>query len=140
MVTSDGPGSEDRDEIRNVLGRMAQLADRGRLDELEAYVDCFTDDGIFETPMGTQRGKDEIRASAKERRSADGPTNQTRHIVGSTEIRFEGPDRAVVQSNFIFGGPGPDGPPAVMVIGHYDDEFRRTGSGWRLGHRKISFA
>jgi ketosteroid isomerase-like protein len=140
MGTAEGPGADDREEIRDVLGRMSHLADRGRLDELDAYADCFTDDGIFETPMGTQRGKDEIRASSKERRSADGPANQTRHLVGSTEIRFDGSDRALVQSNFMFGGPGPEGSPAVMVIGHYDDEFRRTAAGWRLSHRKISFA
>jgi ketosteroid isomerase-like protein len=133
-------GSEDRDEIRNVIGRLSHLSDRGRLDETEAYVDCFTDEAIFETPMETRRGKAEIREGTTARRTDDGPAVQTRHIVGSTDIQFDGSDRAIVQSNFVFGGPGPEGKPAVMVIGHYDDVFERTASGWRLAHRKISFA
>jgi ketosteroid isomerase-like protein len=127
-------------EIRNIIGRLSQLADRGLIAELDDYVDCFTEDGIFETPMETRTGAKDIREGAAARRWENGPEVQTRHIVGSTDIRFTGPDDAIVESNFVFGGPGPDGRPGVLLVGHYDDVFRRTDAGWRLAHRRISFS
>jgi len=139
-VTTSEATTGDELEIRNTLGRLSQLADRGLISELDEYVACFTDDGIFETPMETRRGAEDIREGAAGRRSENGPEVQTRHIVGSTVIRFEGPDDAIAESNFVFGGPGADGRAAVMLIGHYDDRFHRTESGWRVSHRRISFA
>ncbi len=139
MTSSDTQASDEL-EIRNVLGRLSQLADRGLLSELEDYVACFTDDGVFEMPGDIRRGADDIREGAAARRTDTGPEVHTRHIVGSTAISFTGPDDAVVQSNFVFGGPGPDGKASIMLVGHYDDDFRRTPTGWRVAHRKISFA
>ena len=138
-MTSHNNRSDDADEIRDLIGRLSHLSDHGLLSELDEYANCFTEDGIFEMPTETRRGRDDIRAGSKERRTDSGPEVQTRHLVGSISIDFDGDDDATAESNFLFGGPGPDGKAAVLLIGHYTDWFRRTPDGWKFAHRKISF-
>lgn len=138
-MTSHDDRAADANEIRDLIGRLSHLSDRGLLSELDAYGDCFTEDGIFEMPNDVRRGREDIKAGSKERRTETGPEVQTRHLVGSISIEFDGPDSAMAESNFLFGGPGPDGKAAVLLIGHYVDKFARTDNGWKFAHRKISF-
>lgn len=138
-MTSHNTRSDDANEIRDLIGRLSHLSDRGLLSEVDEYAACFTEDGVFEMPTETRRGRDDIRAGSKERRTESGPEVQTRHLVGSISIDFDGEDTARAESNFLFGGPGPDGKPTVLLLGHYTDQFRRTPDGWKFAHRKISF-
>ena len=122
-------------EIRNVLARLAQLADSGGTDE---YVSLLTDDVVWAMPpnpttgleASERRGRVEIAAGQRERIDAghQGPGSNTTHTISTIFIRFDDDDVATSQSSFLFS------------MGRYVDTFRRTGDGWKLARRVITFA
>lgn len=126
-------------EIRNVLARLAHLADDG---DLEEYLDNFTEDATWATAGSDQvrRGRDDLLAGALERRSSgiQGPGSGTRHVLTTTAVEVLDSGRATARSYFLFldtddGGGGV----AVRLTGRYLDDFRRTPMGWKLAGRRI---
>ena len=131
---------EDELAIRNLLSRLAFLADTAPLDDLDEYIDCFTDDAVWESPQEVRRGRAEVLSGARERRQAgvQGPGTNSRHVLGTTSVRAEGPEEASADSYFMaFGDTTTQ--PTVRVMGHYHDTFRRTGGRWRVAHRQVTF-
>lgn len=136
----------DELEIRNVLARLAQLADTGDLDE---YLSLFTDDAVWELPanekMGlapsVRRGLDDIAAGARDRRASagQGPGTDTLHVLTTVAVDVD-PDggRATSRSVFLFFSEAST-TPTVRTMGRYHDELRRTPDGWKLAHRTIHF-
>ena len=126
----------DELEIRNVLARLAQLADDGDLDE---YLLLFTDDARWDAgaAFGIRVGHDEIREGAVERRASGtaGPGSHSRHVITTSAISVEG-DHATGRSVFHFYVKT-DETPQLAILGVYEDEFARTERGWCLAHRKI---
>jgi ketosteroid isomerase-like protein len=132
-------------EIRNLLARLAQLADAGQVDE---YLGLLTDDVVWampasphlDLPASERRGHAEIAAGIRERAAAglQGPGTGTMHVVTTTSVRLDGEDAATSHSSFLFYGPGPSGP-ALRSMGRYHDTFRRTAGGWKLSRRTVSF-
>ena len=133
-------------EIRNVLARLAQLADTGDLDE---YLSLFTDDAVWELPanerMGlaasVRRGIDDIAAGARERRAGggQGPGTDTLHVVTTVAVDVDADaGRATSRSVFQFYSDTST-TPTVRTMGRYQDELRRTPDGWKLAHRTIHF-
>ena len=122
-------------EIRNVIARLAHLADSGDLDE---YITLFTDDAVWSMPTNTRRGRDDILAGAHERRATgmQGPGTHTRHVNTTLWVRIEGPDDAVAGSYYLFLADC-DTTPTIRSTGRYEDRFRRTPDGWKLAHRTI---
>src|SRR5271168_71724 len=50
---------EDREEVRTLHARYCLTIDTGRYDE---WIDCFTEDGVFESPrFGKHSGRDGLR-------------------------------------------------------------------------------
>lgn len=127
----------DELEIRNVVARLAQLADMGDLDE---YVGLFTDDASWEMPGAPRHGRADILAGATERRSSGttGPGSNTRHLITTLGVRVDGSDEAGADSYWQFVGDT-TAVPTVRLMGHYHDTFRRTPEGWRLATRGITF-
>ena len=121
-------------EIRNVLGRLAHLADAGDLDE---YMSLFTDDAVWDHPkLGRREGKDDIHTGAKERRAAgQTSTFRSRHIITTQWVRVDDADHAVSQAYWILLDAAD--PPVVANTGRYDDTLRRTPDGWKLAERII---
>jgi uncharacterized protein (TIGR02246 family) len=145
-VASAGGPVEAELAIRNVLARVAQLADVG---ELHDYLGLFTDDAVWVMPANDRvglaaserRGRDEIEAGVVERRAAglQGPGAGTMHLVTTTAVDVVGPDDARATSCFLFCATGAGGPPpSVLTVGRYDDVLRRTANGWRLANRTIT--
>jgi 3-phenylpropionate/cinnamic acid dioxygenase small subunit len=126
----------DELEVRNVLARIAQLADDGSLDE---YMSLYTDDAVWDAggSFGVKRGHAEILAGARERRAAGtaGPGTHKRHVLTTTAVRVEGAT-AHARSYFLFYVDC-DKAPRVQVAGAYQDELRRTPAGWKLARRKV---
>jgi len=129
----------DELEVRNLVARLAHLADEGTLED---YIALFTDDGIWDggAVFGTRKGKADILAGAKERRATgqSGPGAHNRHVLTTTAVRVEG-DRASARSNFLFYVEC-DKTPIARVVGVYQDELRKTPSGWKLARRTIERA
>lgn len=133
-------------EIRNVLARLAQLADAGELDE---YLSLFTDDAVWELPanekMGlpasVRRGVDDIAAGARERRASggQGPGTDTLHVLTTVSVDVDADaGRATSRAVFLFFSDAST-KPTPLTMGRYQDELRRTPDGWKLAHRIIHF-
>ena len=127
-------------DIRNVLGRLAHLADDG---DLEEYLGCFTEDATWDAPgsFGVRRGHAEILEGAQERRASglQGPGSGTRHVLTTTSVELVDRDLARACSYFLFlDTAGTEtGDVAVRMTGRYLDEFTRSSAGWKLASRRI---
>lgn len=131
--------------IRNVLARLAQLADDGDLNE---YVSLFTEDGVWEGPATGQpsgadfkrvrKGHADLLAGAKERRAQgiQGPNTNTHHVVTNTAIQLNG-DTATAKSFYMYL-VNTHKKPEVSLMGVYNDTFRRTPKGWKMARRVIT--
>jgi 3-phenylpropionate/cinnamic acid dioxygenase small subunit len=135
----------DEQEIRNLVARLAHLADMAT--DLDEYLDCFTDDAVWEFPgnereqLGHSRteGKDQIAADRRERRADgfQGPGTNTRHVNTTLAVRVDGSDTAEAESYWLFVGDTVD-TPVLRAMGHYLDRFTRTPEGWKLAFRQIT--
>jgi 3-phenylpropionate/cinnamic acid dioxygenase small subunit len=131
--------------IRNLLARLAHLADSGDVTE---YVASMTEDVVWAMPANPsvglppteRRGRDDVAAGVHERLAAglQGPGSNTRHVVTTTTVTVESNDRATAQSYFMFID-NTSTAPAIRSIGRYDDVLCRTADGWQLAARTISF-
>jgi len=133
-------------EIRNVLARLARLADTG---DTDAYVALLTEDVVWAMPenpaiglaASERRGRDEIANGQRERMAAghQGPGSNTMHVVSTitVDVAPDG-DHAVAESYFQYWGDTAT-TPVVRNMGRYRDQLRRTPDGWRLARRSISF-
>lgn len=125
-------------EIRNLVSRLAHLADVAPNDELDEYVSLFTDDAHWEMPGSAIDGRDSIMAGAKARRASgiQGPGTHTRHVITTHRVAVEG-DTATGRAYFMMVGDT-DTAPRVRAAGQYDDQYRRTPDGWKLARRDIT--
>ena len=122
--------------IRNVVARLAILADEG---DLEEYVGLFTDDARWDMPGGELQGRDNLLAGAIERRAAGtvGPGSNTRHVITTQAVAVDG-DEAISDAYFQFW-VNTATKPSIALFGTYRDRLVRTENGWKLAHRTISF-
>lgn len=129
----------DELEIRNVVARLAHLADTSGPDDLGEYIDLFTSDATWEMPASQHRGRVEILEGARERRRSgqQGPGTNSRHVITTQAVRFEGTDSATSDAYFLFVAET-TGTPVIRLVGHYRDLFRREPGGWRLARRQIT--
>ncbi|MBY0401163.1 nuclear transport factor 2 family protein [Myxococcota bacterium] len=126
----------DEAEIRNLLARIAQLADEGELDD---YVACFTPSATWGgAGFPERRGHAAILAGARERRAGGtaGPGSKTRHLISTSVVELDG-DRARTRSIFLFYRDTTT-TPTLDRMGVWEDVFARTESGWKLAARTIS--
>jgi uncharacterized protein (TIGR02246 family) len=137
-----GPGSDvmarvaAEFEIRNVIARVAHLADDG---DLEEYASLFTEDGSWEYPGGPRRGRADILAGARERRSqkVTGPGSNTRHVITTLAVHVEDATTAVADSYWLFWRDTTTSP-VLFNIGHYHDVVRHVDGAWRIARREIT--
>lgn len=132
-------------EIRNVLAKLAHLADTG---DTAAYVDLLTDDVVWDVPANPatglaasrRAGRDDVAAGQRERIAAglQGPGSGTLHLVTTIAVDVHGDDDAVASSYFVFLR-STAAVPTIAAAGRYDDALRRTDAGWKLAHRTITF-
>ena len=122
--------------VRNVLARVAQLADSGDLDE---YLTLFTEDASWAMPGVEPRvGHADIRSGAEQRRASklQGPGAHSRHVLTTTAVRLDG-DQATARSYWMFLTNTAE-QPTISLTGQYDDVLQRVGDGWRLAQRVIT--
>jgi uncharacterized protein (TIGR02246 family) len=132
--------ASDELAIRNLIARLAHLADMADADQLDEYLSCFTDDAVWDMAGNVRRGRAEILEGAKERRKngQQGPGTNTRHVITTHAVHFEDTDTATSDCYFLAYGDTTTSP-TVRLMGHYHDTVRRTGGGWKLAHRAITF-
>jgi uncharacterized protein (TIGR02246 family) len=123
-------------QIRNVIARIAILADQGDLDE---YADQFTEDAVWAFPSAPRHGRADIRAGAEARRveGTTGPGTATRHVISTVAVQVDQSDRATADSYFVFL-QNTTTSPTIFNMGAYHDSFVRDGQSWRLARREIT--
>ena len=126
----------DELEIRNLIARVAQLADYG---DVEEYASLFTEDGSWEFPGAPLRGRGNILAGARERRKqrVTGPGSGTRHVISTVAVQVEDAGRATADSYFQFWRDTATSP-ALFNMGHYHDVLHREDGAWRIARREIT--
>ena len=125
----------DDAEIRNLIARIAHLADTG---DARQYGRCFTPGAHWDMPGAPRQGRADIIAGSHERRAAGeiGPGSATRHVVGTTAVDVDG-DTARARSYFQFYVQTTT-TPMLRLVGQYDDEFVRSPEGWLLDRRRVT--
>ena len=78
---------EDREEVRTLHARYCLTIDTCRYEE---WVDCFTEDGVFESPrFGKHSGRDGLRKfTARYKESLGGA--QVQHVVANPSFELDG--------------------------------------------------
>jgi 3-phenylpropionate/cinnamic acid dioxygenase small subunit len=127
----------DELEIRNLVARLAQLADFGP--DLDEYIALFMPDAEWNMPGAPRRGHADIMAGAVDRRATGtvGPGSNTRHVITTLAVAVDG-DSATSDCYFLFF-VDTLGTRAVQIMGHYHDDHVRTAEGWKLARRTITF-
>lgn len=139
-MSADLARMADELEIRNLVASLIWHADHTTTEDLDAYVDCFTEDAEWEMFGDVRKGHADLREGAAERRRVGmiGPGSGVRHGLSSTVVEFVGPDEAAVRS-YIQGYRNVPTLPELFVMGEYYDTYRRTSDGWRLAKRLVVF-
>jgi ketosteroid isomerase-like protein len=123
---------EDREQIRELYARYALYVDASRFED---WVDCFTEDGIFESPsFGKHPGRDALRkfcASYKESWAGA----QVRHMMVNVSFDIHG-DHAHGCCNLIYFHIK-NGKTELAAVGGYKDELRKVNGEWRFAHRQV---
>ena len=132
--------------IRNVLARLAQLADSG---DTDAYVAMLTDDVVWAMPenpaiglpASERHGRDEIATGQRNRMAGghQGPGSDTMHVVTTISVDVDiACGTATAHSSFQYWITTASAP-MIQNLGRYRDELRRTPDGWQLARRTITF-
>ncbi len=124
--------SEDREQIRELYARYALYIDGAKFEE---WINCFTEDGVFESPsLGKHAGHAALRkfcASYKESWAGA----QVRHMMVNVSFDIH-EDHAHGCCNLIYfhikGGKA-----ELTAVGGYRDELRKVDGDWRFSHRRV---
>jgi ketosteroid isomerase-like protein len=135
----------DEAEIRNLIARLAQLADSAP--NFDEYLACFTEDaecvyfapgedGAWTFMRHGGAGRAGIAEDRMQLRAAgiQGPGTNTFHLNTTLVVSVGDNGTAQAQSYWLFIDG--NGSPQVRHIGRYEDQFRRTADGWKLHRRK----
>jgi hypothetical protein len=135
--------------VRNLIAKIFLLTDTAP--DLSDYKECFAEDAIWER-LGqgagqvigahlTARaiGRDTIVAdrTAVRATNANGPLANSWHMATNVLVSVTGKDTANAWTSWIYVHR--DGEAyRISSVGYYQDDFRRTASGWKLAHRRFT--
>lgn len=123
---------EDREQIRELYARYAITIDNSRFED---WVNCFTPDGVFVSPIyGEFPGHAKLREFTQSyERSWDG--GAVRHMMVNVSFDVTG-DTATGCCNLIYfsikGGKS-----ELAAIGGYTDTLRKDNGEWRYTRRAV---
>ena len=124
---------EDRLDIHELYARYANSIDDGSYDE---WLDCFTDDGVFESSrFGKHIGREGLQKFTRIYRDSLGGA-QVRHVVTNVIFKLEG--NAGAGGCYLIYYHCKDGHVQQASVGYYRDTLRKVGGRWRFASRKVS--
>ena len=127
------PSVEDWVSINDLFTRYAVALDRG---DVETVVDCFTEDGIVDSPvMGSFAGHAAIRTFAERNARLLRSGAQMRHMVSNVRADVEG-DRAEA-SCYLMNYLTRDGNCELLSTGEYECRLERMSGTWRFAYRLV---
>ena len=123
---------EDRFAIQDLVAEYCRAIDDR---DLDAFVDCFTADGVLRHRDGVMRlnGRDALRNYYAERFKQYGVTF---HYPHAHVVRFDGPDAAHgwVSAHAEMGLAGE----GWIAAFRYTDRYRREEGRWRFAERELA--
>lgn len=129
-----------RECIRRTMANYTMAGDRLRGDDFMAV---FTEDAVIESEgvpdsdAFRYAGRPAIREWIARWRDSSGESSApratfVRHHLSTSQVEFEGPDRARARTYWVaYSDIGPD------HCGVYIDVFRKSGDTWLIAHRKV---
>ena len=131
---------EDREAIRSLLLDYSRHVD-GR--NWTAFADLFAEDGgTWDGGMGVARGQQAIiemmenSIGNQPNVGAGGNGMSNLHLNSNEMIDVQG-DSATALSKWVFVMTAEDGGPALVVVGHYDDQLVRENGQWKFQLRTV---
>jgi len=135
--------------VRNLIAKIFLLTDTAP--DFSDYQNCFTEDAIWERRgEGAEErigahltskavGRDTIVADrlAVRKSGANGPGAPSWHMATNVLVSVTGRDTARAWTSWIYVARDGEAQ-KVRSAGYYQDDFRRTDSGWKLAHRQFS--
>lgn len=123
---------EEKDAIRDLMTRYCLSIDAGRNDE---WVDCFTEDGTFNSPiLGKWTGPKKLLAFTERYKEWTGEA-QPRHCV--MNILIEVNDDAATAESYLLMTHAEGGKTELVISGRYEDEIRKVDGQWRFLERRV---
>ena len=122
---------DDRQQIFELFARYAWSIDTR---DIDAFVDCFAEDGAIEMPgVGRFVGRLEIRRYAL--MLTDDPAYAGRqHFIAQTTMQGDG-HACIARSYGMVTRRTPDGDCRIMSMGVYDDRCTKESGRWLLAER-----
>jgi 3-phenylpropionate/cinnamic acid dioxygenase small subunit len=123
--------------VENLIGRYAELVDNG---DFDAVGKLFAD-GTFIGSGTAYHGSDAVTGMLHDQIQVYADrTPRTRHVTTNliVDVDEEG-GTAGARSSVTILQATPGLPLQPIVVGRYEDEFRRAGDGWRFASRRVNF-
>ena len=123
---------EDKEAIRDLMTRYCLSIDAGRYED---WVQCFTEDGTFNSPiLGKWQGPEKLLAFTGRYKEWTGDA-QPRHCVMNILIDLNG-DTATAES-YLLMTHAAQGKTELVISGRYEDEIEKVAGQWRFKERKV---
>jgi len=123
---------EDKEAIRDLITKYCLDIDAGRYDE---WVDCFTEDGVFDSPiLGRWQGKTALRQFTEKYRAWTGAA-QPRHCVMNVLISVNG--NHATSECYLLMTHAEGGKTELIISGRYEDQLEKVGGKWHFTERKV---
>jgi len=138
----DDAYARDRAQIEDLMARYLFALD---YNDLDSFIEMFTDDAEFEFASGRVKGKAAILEAVKRfkvrigehYKDEDGNPAVLRHVLAHTAIRIE-KDRAWTRAQwFEMANDGPGKSLKMGTFGIYEDKLRKVGGRWLFSERRI---
>ena len=124
---------EDRAEIADLVHRYAEMLDTGDVDGVLAHFERATWRSASTGTVLTT--SDELRGVYSALVPADGPI-RTRHLMHNLVVELDGADDARARCSYtVLEGGDPGAPVRILLVGRYEDTYRRDDAGWYLTDR-----
>lgn len=124
---------------------MSDFADRFAITELlqryilaidshdnEAVAECFTADGVYDSPFGAAPGREAIRGTIAHWHCL-GVSAGKRHFAGPIQVQLRGSEATALSDYWVAEAQAS---PGVVASGTYTDVLRKVHGEWRLAQRK----
>ena len=126
--------AEDRLDVIDLIADYGFTLEAG---DLDAFVNNFTPDGIWQGGGGTHVGREAIKTfvAGLVAKKQDGPEGH-RHILGIPRVTGDG-ERCQAQTYVIIPGEGQEDSISLISIGTYRDEIVKLDGKWLFAHRHL---
>ena len=123
---------EEREQVRELYARYAFTIDYNRFEE---WVRCFTEDGVFESPIfGRHQGSQGLlKFTAQYKESMGGA--KVIHVMSNLSFRLDGEHGT--GGCYLNYYHVKDGKLSLAALGRYEDHLRRVNGEWLFESRKV---